>query len=189
MHWYHTYLLYVLIFFCSAIGIWRSQTNERRIGTLTETMNVHGIEEMTMATVNVIVIERKTGMVIANAKVIDIGTAIVTEENVTGVNVGLGREIVEAVIGIEIEIEEVVIGIMTANEIGRESTLDGLGHEKESGRGKFQASVTKLADGLETSSLVEVLFHCWFALCHETFVLYSPFVLIIKYYYLPCRDR
>ena len=89
-----------------------------------------------MAIVNVIVIET----VIGNVKVIDIGTAIATEENVTEVNVELGREIVEAVIGIEIGTAEVVIGTTTANEIGRESTLDDLDHEKESGSGKFQAS-------------------------------------------------
>jgi hypothetical protein len=100
-------------------------------------MNEHGIEEMMMVTVNVIVIERKIGTAIGNAKVIGIGTVTATEENV-----GLGREIVEAVIGTEIGIAEVVIGIMTANEIGRESTLDGLGHEKESERGKFLASTS-----------------------------------------------
>jgi hypothetical protein len=92
-------------------------------------MNEHGIEEMMMVTVNVIVIERKIGTAIGNAKVIGIGTVTATEENATEVNVGLGREIVEAVIGTEIGIAEVVIGIMTANEIGSE-------------RGKFLASTS-----------------------------------------------
>ena len=95
-----------------------------------------------MVTVNVIVTARKIGTVIGNAKVIGIVTAIAIEETVTEVNVVLGREIVEAVIGTETGSAEVVIVIMIANEIGRESTSGGLGHEKESERGKSQASTT-----------------------------------------------
>jgi len=116
------------------IGIWTSQTNERRIGISTETMNELGTEETTMVTVNVNVIEivigRKIGMWTENVKVTGIvtviATEIVTEEIATVVSGELVREIEEVVIGIV----EAVIG----NETGRESTSDGLVHGKESGR-------------------------------------------------------
>lgn len=78
---------------------------------------------MMMVIENAIV--RKTEM-IENAKVIDIGTATVIVETVI---VGVEREIVVAVIG---------IAIMTVieKEIGRETILDGLVHEKEREKGE-----------------------------------------------------
>jgi hypothetical protein len=105
------------------IGIWRSRISETRIVISTETMIEREIGMM-MVIGNAIV--RKTEM-IENAKVIGIGTATViveTVETVETVIVGVEREIVVAVIG---------IAIMTVieKEIGRETILDGLVHEKE----------------------------------------------------------
>jgi hypothetical protein len=120
-------------------GIWRSQRNERRIGILSESMKESETEETMMGTVNVIASGRKIGIWTGSGRVTDTGTVIategtVTEETATEVNVGLVREIAEVVIGIV----EAVIGIMTVtengNETGRESTLDGPVHVKESGR-------------------------------------------------------
>lgn len=97
-------------------------------------------EETMMGTVNVIASGRKIGIWTGSGRATDTVTVIategtVTEETATEVNVGLVREIAEVVIGIV----EAVIGIMTVtengNETGRESTLDGPVHVKESERG------------------------------------------------------
>lgn len=122
-----------------------------------------------MGTVNVIGSGsgRKIGMLTGSGRVTDTGTVIVTEgtvteETATEVNVGPVREIAEVAIGIV----GAVIGIMTVtengNETGRESTLDGPVHVKESERGILIPSLHVIGFSLVSTRVLSVFSASWF---------------------------